>query len=391
MSNTAFIDDWNSIIPFKIKAADLEKPTEQFLYKAVLHIFKLMHYDVSIYEHMYTEGADTSTVKREFVARINYIYQLCSDSKQTSFYYVDLVKPTAKKVIHLLKILLNYLFYINMVKETVLENANNCIENYFELNAKLNQEQAANEEKKIRACNMNRHIDDLKSKLPEMSRQIESQEQCKQNLHEKLVALKAAQQELADKIVLLKLEYVELTEQKITDEEVCALKATYEALERDIESLTESEKIMQRTNAIHVKTISEMKPCITLLEKLLQSTLDDSWKTIRSDVEQLTSLCDKAEIKFNGLLSMADTLNSNCTEIEMHLEERQQELCVRQKVLDKSKKRNDSKLNDYEKYVSNLNETNELLEQILMQQRMEVARIIDMSKESINLINKSII
>uniref|UniRef100_A0A182YI41 Uncharacterized protein n=1 Tax=Anopheles stephensi TaxID=30069 RepID=A0A182YI41_ANOST len=95
MSNAVFIDDWNSIIPFKIKAIDLEKPTEQFVYKAILHFFKLLHYDVSSYENMYNESIETLTAKRvELVARINHIYQLCSDSKQTSFFYIDLVKPS---------------------------------------------------------------------------------------------------------------------------------------------------------------------------------------------------------------------------------------------------------------------------------------------------------
>lgn len=121
---------------------------------------------------MYSDSNETLTMKRvELVARINYIYQLCSDSKQTSFLYVDLVKPSkniayldsgvellyfrmlsfvaGKKIIHLLKVLLNYLFYTNMVKETVLEKANNCAQEYSELNAKLNQEQITKEEKKF--------------------------------------------------------------------------------------------------------------------------------------------------------------------------------------------------------------------------------------------------
>jgi hypothetical protein len=43
MSNLEFIEEWNNIIPYKIKEADLVKPTEKFMFKAIMAIMKLMY------------------------------------------------------------------------------------------------------------------------------------------------------------------------------------------------------------------------------------------------------------------------------------------------------------------------------------------------------------
>uniref|UniRef100_A0A182NNC0 Kinetochore protein Nuf2 N-terminal domain-containing protein n=1 Tax=Anopheles dirus TaxID=7168 RepID=A0A182NNC0_9DIPT len=392
MSNTAFIDDWNSIIPFKIKAKDLEKPTEQFVYKAILHFFKLMHYDVSSYENMYSESTEALTLKRvELVARINYIYQLCSDSKQTSFFYVDLVKPTAKKIIHLLKILLNYLFYINMVKETVLDKANSCTEKYFELNAKLNQEQITKEEKKIQANNINRHIDDLKNLLPQLKNKIETLQQRKHIVQEKLSALKVHDQELADKIIKLKLDHSEYADHLVGDEEATVLMETKCGLENEIEMLVENAKQLKKNYEIQVASINEIKPCIALLEKMLQLGFDESCKNIRSELADLKKVCEKFKTQLGSLMSTSDTLHKNCIEIETLVEEKQQELEIRKKVLQKSVRKNDSKYEDKEKHLKALQDTNELMEQILADQRAEMQIIIDMTDESLKIISSNLI
>uniref|UniRef100_A0A182JS44 Kinetochore protein Nuf2 N-terminal domain-containing protein n=1 Tax=Anopheles christyi TaxID=43041 RepID=A0A182JS44_9DIPT len=387
MSNTAFIDDWNSIIPFKIKATDLEKPTEQFVYKSILQFFKLMHYDVSSYENMYNESNETLTMKRvELVARINYIYQLCSDSKQTSFFYVDLVKPTGKKIIHLLKVLLNYLFYINMVKETVLEKANNCAEECSELNAKLNQEQIMKEENKIRASKINRHIDDLKSQLPQLMHQIETLQHRKHTLQENISTLKANNQHLADKIIKLKINHSELTEQIVADDEASSVRATKLSLNSEIEKLTEQEKELQQTYQIHVSSINNIRPCNALMEKLLQFGIDDSCKNLRCEIAELNSLYDKLQKRRTNLTNIYDGLQKNCEELEVLVGQKNQELQVRRRVLEKNGRKNDNKHLDKEKRLKALEQTHELYEQFLVAQRAEMQEVIDMVEKSIDFI-----
>uniref|UniRef100_A0A182R9V4 Kinetochore protein Nuf2 N-terminal domain-containing protein n=1 Tax=Anopheles funestus TaxID=62324 RepID=A0A182R9V4_ANOFN len=392
MSNAAFIDDWNSIVPFKIKAIDLEKPTEQFVYKAILHFFKLMHYDVSSYENMYSESTETITAKRvELVARINYIYQLCSDSKQTSFFYIDLVKPTGKKIVHLLKILLNYLFYINMVKESVQEKANSCTEKYFELKTKLNQEQITKEENKIRANDINRHIEDMKNQLPQLKHQMEALHQRKDTLQESIATLKVNDQNLADKIIQLKVEHSELTDQLVADEEAASMKSTKNSLEREIEILIDAEKQLQKTYEIHVASINEMRPCIAILEKLLQYDFNDCCKNLRIDLTELNNLYDKLQKQYSTLMSFSDGLQKNCNDVEALIAEKNQELNVRKKVSEKSERKCDNKLVEQEACLKALQESNEMYEQMVVVQRLEVQRIIEMTEESLVLIKQNLV
>ncbi|XP_053665713.1 coiled-coil domain-containing protein 186-like [Anopheles marshallii] len=392
MSNAAFIEDWNSIVPFKIKAIDLEKPTEQFVYKAILHFFKLMHYDVSSYENMYSESTETITSKRvELVARINYIYQLCSDSKQTSFFYIDLVKPTGKKIVHLLKILLNYLFYINMVKESVQEKANLCTEKYFELKVKLNQKQIMKEETKIRANDINRHIDDLKNRLPQLKSQIDTLHQRKNALQESIATLKMNDQNLADQIIKLKVEHSELTDQIVTDEEAASMRSTKNSLEKEIETLCDTEKQLQKTYEIHVASINEIRPCNALLEKLLQFEFDDSCKNLRKELIELNTLYDKLQKQHTSLMNVSDGLQENCKEIEALIAEKKQELDIRTKVSEKSDRKNDHKLLEKEKHLKALQDTNEIFEQMLAIQRLEVQRVVEMTEKSLMVIKQNLI
>uniref|UniRef100_A0A182P5Z7 Uncharacterized protein n=1 Tax=Anopheles epiroticus TaxID=199890 RepID=A0A182P5Z7_9DIPT len=410
MSNAAFVDEWNSIIPFKIKAIDLEKPTEQFVYKSILHFLKLMHYDVSSYENMYNESNETLTMKRvELVARINYIYQLCSDSKQTSFFYVDLVKPSksstvepnsdyidlliltsfsfiaGKKIIHLLKVLLNYLFYINMVKETVLAKANKCAEEYSELNARLNQEQINKEENKIRANKINRHIDDLKGQLTQLKDQIATLEQRKLTLQEKVAALKANDQQLADKIIKLKIEQSELSDLLVADDEAADVMETKLALDREIEMLTEMEIELQQTYEVHVCSINNIRPCNALLEKILQFGIDESCKNLRAEIVELNALYDKLQKESKDLSNFLDALRENCVEIEALVAEKNQEVEVRRRVLEKKDRKNDGKHLEKMNHLQTLQQTNDLFEHILVVLRAEMQRVTDMLEKSLNV------
>ncbi|XP_049539035.1 uncharacterized protein LOC125953467 [Anopheles darlingi] len=384
MNNAAFIEDWNSIIPFKIKASDLESPTEHFLFKCVLNIFKLMHYDVSSYENMFSEPIEKLTMRRvEFVTRINYIYQLCSDSKQTSFFYVDLVKPTAKKVKHLLKILLNYLFYINMVKETVLEKANHCTEKYFELNAKLNQEQILKEANKIKVSNMDRDIDKMKNRLPMISQQIEELHETQKSLRGKLALFEVKDHELGEKVIRLKMHHLHLSDKKITDDEAVALIEKNESLEQEMGILTEKEKQLQETNVIHVESINQIRPCVGQIEKLLQTEFDGSYISLRAELEELTLEYDKTQGKKANMECISEGLAKTCEKIEAYIAEKRNELMVRNKVLGKSEKKEQNKLQSLTMELQQLTEAKQLFVEMMEKGKMDLEKIVAVANETL--------
>lgn len=56
MDNATFVESWNSIIPHKIKPADLEHPTESFMCRSLVSFFRMMKYDVSEFDHVSVAG-----------------------------------------------------------------------------------------------------------------------------------------------------------------------------------------------------------------------------------------------------------------------------------------------------------------------------------------------
>lgn len=66
----------------------------------------------------------------------------------------EFYSPAPKKTIHVLNILLNYLFYINMVRDETIEKATQCTARYHELEANINQQKREMENHKIKINNV---------------------------------------------------------------------------------------------------------------------------------------------------------------------------------------------------------------------------------------------
>jgi hypothetical protein len=111
MANLEFIEEWNNIIPYKIKETELLKPNEKFLFKAIMAIMKLMHMETNhldnvrylsskpYYEshglplQLFNEKPDVARKQKiKFVRTINQLYKVGSDSKHT-FCHIDFVSP----------------------------------------------------------------------------------------------------------------------------------------------------------------------------------------------------------------------------------------------------------------------------------------------------------
>lgn len=50
MGNETLVENWNSIIPHKIKVSELEHPTESFVFRCLLSFFRMMKYDMQEFE-----------------------------------------------------------------------------------------------------------------------------------------------------------------------------------------------------------------------------------------------------------------------------------------------------------------------------------------------------
>lgn len=65
------------------------------------------------------------------------------------------------------------------------------------------------------------------------------------------------------------------------------------------------------------------------------------FRNLRGAIVELNSLCDKLRKQRNNLTNLSDTLQNNCEELDGLLADKNQELEVRRKVLEKNDRRKD--------------------------------------------------
>ncbi|XP_055627701.1 uncharacterized protein LOC129769444 [Toxorhynchites rutilus septentrionalis] len=359
MANTAFVEDWNSIIPYKIKAADLEHPTESFVFRCIISFLKMLKYNVTEFENMYNEPKEGLMLKRkQLAAHINHSYQLCLGSKSSSFFYVDLIKPSPKKTIHVLNILLNYLFYVNMVRDETVERATRCTEKYQELSAKLNQQQREMETHKIKVHNIEENIMEMNKQLPQLQNENKALRTKKTQLKERMATIKTAKSEFAGKISKLKTKYAKIKEQRVEDKEAAALIEKNKALETEIAECEKQEKDLQLTNSQYSTLISRIKPCLHIAEEILQNPIDNSLRVLENQVDELRLKHSKLEQDQAKKVAMWDALKINCESVRAYMDEKSKELAARQKALRKNERQTISKFKTRQSELDELQEKN---------------------------------
>ena len=75
MDNAAFVESWNSIIPHKIRPAELEHPTESFMCRCLVSFFRMMKYDVTDFDHVsIRRSRAVNTFTYRAVSRAAFLY-----------------------------------------------------------------------------------------------------------------------------------------------------------------------------------------------------------------------------------------------------------------------------------------------------------------------------
>lgn len=86
---------------------------------------------------------------------MGYIDHLCRIAfDKHPFYFHDLVNPNPKKTTKMLKMLLNYLHYVIMVRKEITETASEAISQYGQQNEEKIKFQVENESKKSATVNV---------------------------------------------------------------------------------------------------------------------------------------------------------------------------------------------------------------------------------------------
>lgn len=387
MANATFVENWNSIIPHKIKASELEHPTESFVFRNIISFLKMMKYDVTEYENMYSEPKDILLLKRtNLISHINYFYQPCLVSKQSQFFYVDLIKPSPKKTIHVLNILLNYLFYVNMVRDDTVERATNCTAKYHELTDKMNQQRCEMESHKIKMSNIEQNIGRMKDQLPQLEQENEKLREKQKEERDKICNIKSAENDFEEKVIKLKTDIATLKEQRVIDEDAAALIQKNEELETEIEECGKQEKNYQMANSEYTTLIGHIRPCILALEDILQNPLDDSLRTLKAEVDALQLNCNRLEKESSNKKTVLETLLKNCDSIRAYVEAKQRELETERKIKRKTERKTVADFSEKQEHLNELQEKkNEYLEEIQVL-KDEIQTIMQMADDTVKLL-----
>ncbi|XP_053685567.1 uncharacterized protein LOC128735103 [Sabethes cyaneus] len=357
MANTTFIESWNDIMPYKIKASELEHPTEAFVFRSIVSFLKMLKYDVTEFENMYTEPKEVLLSKRtNLVAHINYFYQLCLVSKQSQFFYVDLIKPSPKKTVHVLNILLNYLFYVNMVKDDTVQRANNCVAKYHELMDKMNLQRCEMENHKIKISNIEQNICRMKDQLPQLEQENEKLREKQKEVKDKIGSLKSAESDIEEKIIKLKTDVASLKQRRVVDEDAAILIQKNEELEVEIEEYGNQEKSYQLANSEYTTLMGQIQPCILTLEDILQNPLDDSLKALKTEVNTLQLNCNRLEKDCANKKTILEAAMKNAESVRAYIEAKQRELEAERKVKRKTERKTVADLSEKQQHLDELQE-----------------------------------
>ncbi|XP_017472663.1 PREDICTED: uncharacterized protein LOC108363723 [Rhagoletis zephyria] len=144
-----YLDSWNELCPeCTMVETDLGNPSETWLTKILISYLRMFGYRVEIpYAEDGTRERRLYLIK--LVRQIDHIYKITD--KTFIFTYFDLLKPTIKKTSHMLRILLNYLYYFNMFKTNVFKMAANRLKERQDLMEEVKCTIAENEKRRIKA------------------------------------------------------------------------------------------------------------------------------------------------------------------------------------------------------------------------------------------------
>lgn len=167
------ITDWNMIIDYKITEKDLNQPTFDFFYNALESILLKLNVDINKIKESVPENDFERMYKNAFAQNVNWLYKLSSPT--FNFFYLDLIKPSKrhthynctaierrpelywivsnpyiciadkKKCTHVLKNLLNYLHYVEMVQNEIATQAENVLYEHDDALSKRNELQKTNQ------------------------------------------------------------------------------------------------------------------------------------------------------------------------------------------------------------------------------------------------------
>ncbi|CAD7078865.1 unnamed protein product [Hermetia illucens] len=271
MSNAKFIADWNDIFDHKIKESDLQKPTELFVFNVLVDYLKKFSMDcAALINH---KNSPNPEMRRQFRARfcayIDHIYKISCAAN--NFVYYDFIKPSPKKTTHMLKVLLNYYLYVEMLKKETVTLADAKIKERNRLLDKKTNYHLEVEAYKRQLNEIQERIAKYKDTLPKLKEQAEALASKEKAQAEKIAQLQDTIRNYDAILNQLKCKEDELKCDLVSEEEIESIAANKAVLEQAISEQEEIERITLANSKDRVKLLNKMQTSIEKIEITMKS------------------------------------------------------------------------------------------------------------------------
>ncbi|XP_055906010.1 uncharacterized protein LOC129941413 [Eupeodes corollae] len=318
-SSAEFVEEWNQIFSFKIKETDLAKPTETFVFNALINYLKMFNFDTTPMIQM--KQCENATEKRAFLVRfcnyIDHIYKI--SDKSHCFLIYDLKHPSPKKTVHMLNHLLNYFFYYNMFKESVVPLANGKIRQRQKLIDEIKKYKFEHEQIAIRAKNIEKHINNLRPLAPETMAQLNKIIDQEATQKESINYLEEQLNECNSVLESLRKEEARLGMDIVSAEEVDRLESNMSALENAIDEQLNIERTTFKKNQERSVSMANLQHVTSRIDSAMEinpSSFLQSYKDCVNKHKELDSMFTEISERKETFKTINEKLTEDLNKME---------------------------------------------------------------------------
>ncbi|XP_063695614.1 mRNA export factor GLE1-like [Culicoides brevitarsis] len=381
------INDWNAMLTFKLKESDLLAPTETFVVKALSTLLGAMSIKDCYTLKMQAENkVEAGIAKTKFVRYVDDLYKV-SDPKN-NFLYFDLVYPTSKKTIHLLKVLHNYYCYYQFLKKNVLDRVKEKLETRDQLMKTNKDLKVEIERSKMQKELLDKKMENYVAELPVLKNDTQEITAKIKQLSAEVDKTKRATEtlSLSNRDALKKIE--SLNDDLIDEEEVKQLLSDRKKVENELA------EIKEHGSATHARFVEshhkkeDVRQVIDEAQKLIELLNVEPLLKQKEEKEQTNRDLKDFQAK---LLKVQDELSKVMKDYDLQIKTTKKKLEAKKKKIKQHQKKLSTIQKENEKSKKNLLKQKEELEkekELLEKSKKEMEQVLIVGQNTLEYIGK---
>ncbi|XP_054742568.1 kinectin [Anastrepha obliqua] len=300
-----YLDSWNELCAeCKMVEADLANPSEIWLTKVLISYLRMFGYRVEIPN--FEEGTrDKRRYLIKLVRHIDHIYKITD--KTFTFTYYDLLRPSPKKTSHMLRILLNYLYYFNMFKTNVFKMATERLKERQNVVDEIKYTIEENKTRHTKAEKLEKEMASLSKQIPLLINELKSLnsqiKQSKAHSQQKQDAVK----DLKSKIDELKGQLRNLRRLIVPEDEGQELQTQLAKIQENIsdcEQQTHNAESNLKAHIVDNSGLQDLLKIVELSKEVLSSEFVDSFNEVIKQIMSTEVKIASFEKEKNQLVQM---------------------------------------------------------------------------------------